>query len=496
MTPHRDQLERRAPALAATTLLAALGPPDAGGSGFRWLAASIAAAVQRGDVPGGARLPTERSLAAAAGVSRGTVVAAYDLLREDGLVLRRQGSGTWVRADAVPTSAEPTDELAAALRARRLTARVLGDAPGTGAGLVDLGLSALHEPWQLDPGWFAVSAEDLRTAGRGHGYLPNGLPELRAAFAEDLALRGLGGGQEQVAVTAGAQHAISLVARLLVHPGDTVAVESPTFPGAIDALARAGARFVAVGTDSGGTRLDELERLLAQGDVRLVYTVPTCHSPTGSVMASGRRRELAAMVARSGAWLVEDETLSALHFDGTRPDPVAAHAACERHVVLGSLAKQVWAGLRVGWLWAPRVLVDRLARLRAATDLGSSVHAQLVALACRDGLDARTAELRSVLAARARHLEALLAQRLPDWRCTRAEGGLSSWCRLPSPRGDELAAWCPRLGVAVLAGSSTTVDGRGADHVRLSFAAPPELLDTGVERLAAAWSALQEVSRP
>jgi DNA-binding transcriptional MocR family regulator len=474
--------------LSAATLLATIDAHSpAGRQGFRALAAAIASAVQAGDVPSGARLPTERALAAAAGVARGTVVGAYELLREDGLVIRRQGAGTWVRVGALPGPSEPTEELAAALRARRLTARVLGDDV---PGVVDLGLSALHEPWQLDPTWFATVPAELAVAGRGHGYLPNGLPELRSAVAERLSGRGLDATAERVAVTAGAQHAISLAARLLVHPGDTVVVESPTFPGAIDALARAGARFVSVGTDSGGTRLDELERLLSAGDVRAVYTVPSCHSPTGSVMATGRRRELAAMVARAGAWLIEDETLASLRFEGPVSEPVAAHAASERHVVLGSLAKEVWGGLRVGWMWGPRVLVDRLARLRAATDLGAPVHAQLVALACLDGLDARTDALRSELARRARHLCDLVEAALPEWSCTRPDGGLSLWCRLPAPVGDRLSSWCVPFGVAVLAGSSTTVDDRGRDHVRLSFAASPEQLELGVERLAEAWASM------
>lgn len=469
---------------ARMLLSAILDGSDAAPRGFRPLAGAITAAIRRGDVPAGSRLPTERSLASALGLSRGSVVAAYELLRDDGLVIRRQGSGTWVRPDAGPIPGEPTAELAAALRARRLTARVIDDGD---TAVIDLGLSALEEPWQLDPGWFDVDAATLLEDGRGHGYLPDGVTRLRERLAQDLTSRGLAADTSRVALTHGSQHGIAVAARLLVRPGDHVVVESPTFPGAIDAFARAGARITSVGTDAGGARLDELAAVLAQGDVRVVYTIPTCQSPTGTVMGTARRRALATLVDDSAAWSIEDETLAPLRFDGPPPPPVASFARSDRHVVVGSLSKQVWGGLRVGWLWGDEVVVERLARLRAATDLGAPVHAQLVALAALDGLEARTSALRAELRSRCDLLCGLVQRDLPDWTATRPDGGLSLWCRLPLAAGDALATVAPRLGVAVLAGSSATADDRGADHVRLSFAARPSRLESGVARLVEAW---------
>ncbi|MFN7151535.1 MAG: PLP-dependent aminotransferase family protein, partial [Microthrixaceae bacterium] len=275
--------------------------------------------------------------------------------------------------------------------------------------------------------------------------------------------------------------------RLLVRPGDHVVVESPTFPGAIDAFARAGARITSIGTDAGGARLGELATVLAEGDVRVVYTIPTCQSPTGTVMGNARRRELAELVDASAAWSIEDETLAPLCFAGPPPAPAASYARSDRHVVVGSLSKQVWGGLRVGWLCADEVLVERFSRLRAATDLGAPVHAQLVALAALNGLEERTAALRTELERRCDLLCELVQRELPEWTLRRPEGGLSIWCRLPVAAGDALATVAPQLGVGVLAGSSAAADDRGADHVRLSFAAAPPRLELGVARLAEAW---------
>ncbi len=478
--------ERRS--IGARTLVAAIGD-EAAGAGFRSLAAAVAAAIERGDLPVGARLPSERALSSAAGCSRGTVVAAYEVLRGQGLVLRRTGSGTWVRrppdGSVAPAVDVGSEEHAAAVRARRLTARVLG--PGTD-DLIDLGLSALAEPWELDDDLLRVTAADVARVTPRHGYAPSGIGDLRDAVAARYDARGVATGAEHVTITHGAQNALASIVELLVHPGDVVAVEQPTFPGAIDVLARAGARLVTVPVDAGGTDVDGLARVLSRGDVRAVYLVPTCNSATGATTTAARRREIAALVDSAGCWLIEDEALAPLHLDGPPPS-VASQMRSGRAVTIGSLAKQVWAGVRVGWIRSDATTTEHLARLRAAVDLGGSVVGQLVALRCLEGLDDRTARLRSELSRRSDLLGELVDAQLPDWRWTRPTGGLSLWCELPDGDGDgdELARRAPHWGVAVLPGSSAAVD-QGCDgFVRLSFAAAPDQLSAGVERLAAAW---------
>lgn len=481
----------RSQTIDARTLLAAVGP-EAAGAGFRSIAAGIAGAIERGDLPVGARLPSERSLADAAGCSRGTVVAAYEVLRSDGLVLRRTGSGTWVRRtarrhDGVSGAAAPgSSEHAAAVRARRLTARVIAPRADD---LIDLGLSALREPWELDPELLTRAPERWREVTSGDGYAPSGLEPLRAALAARCSDTGLTTTADQVTVTNGAQHALALATDLLVHPGDVVVVEQPTFPGAIDVFARAGARLVTVPVDAGGVDVAALRSVLERSDVRLVYLVPTCQSPTGSTMPSQRRREVAAMIDASDCWLIEDETLAPLHFDGPGPAPVAASSRSGRCLTIGSLSKEIWAGLGVGWLRADATTTADLARWRAADDLGSSAVGQFAGWVCLDGLEERTARLRRELSERADALTGALGVELPEWRWTAPSGGLSLWCRLPAGDGDEFAARAPSVGVAVLPGSTASVDDRFDDHVRLSFAAPADQLVEGVARLRVAWSA-------
>ncbi len=485
--------------IGAKTLVAAVGA-DVAGAGFRSLAAGVAAAIERGDLPVGARLPSERALSTEAGCSRGTVVAAYEVLRGQGLVLRRTGSGTWVRrppdGHVAPAPSVGTEEHAAAVRARRLTARVLGPGPDD---IIDLGLSALAEPWELDDAMLRVTAADLAAVSPRHGYAPSGIDELRIAVADRHRARGLATDAEQVTITHGAQHALALAVDLLVHPGDVVVVEQPTFPGAIDVLARAGARLVTVPVDAGGTDVDSLARVLERGDVRAVYLVPTCNSATGATTTPARRRDIAALVDAAGCWLIEDEALAPLHHDGPPPS-VSSQVRAGRTVTIGSLAKEVWAGVRVGWIRTDATTTEHLARLRAALDLGASVPGQLVALRCLDGVDDRTARLRTELSHRADVLCELLETQLPEWSWTRPSGGLSLWCRLPvaadrSGDGDALARRAPDWGVSVLPGSSAAVDQSCDGFVRLSFAAPADQLRNGVERLAAAWAADHDARR-
>lgn len=488
--PHAAELN--APKLTAANLLAAVGDWRDGPhvAAFRALAVAIAAAADRGDLPSGAFLPPERRLAEAMGVSRGVVVAAYDVLRAEGVVLRRQGAGTWLPAGGVPTEAWTTDQ-EAGLRARRLAARVVSPL----AGAIDLGISALAEPWGLTDDDLAVGVDEA-VAAAGHGYLPLGLPALRAAIADRYTAAGWPTDPGEVAITLGVQHGLALATRLLLHPGDGVAVESPSYPGAIDVLARSGAHFATIPTDSGGARADALARVAGgdgdgDGPPRLAYLVPTCHNPRGTVMPDHRRREVAAIVdAHRDLWLVEDEALAPLRFAGPPPLPIAAHGRSERHLVLGSFAKPVWAGLRVGWIRASAGTVARLGRLSAALDLGSSAVSQVIAVRCLGHLDDDLARLRPVLEGQARHLVEAIHAALPDWEVQVPEGGLSLWCRIPRRTGDELAAAGIPHGVSVLPGSAASVDQVHLDHVRISFAHPPPALDAAVDRLALAWEDL------
>src|SRR4051794_16748100 len=246
---------------------------------FRQLARGIASGIERGVLDRGTRLPAERALAAALAVSRGTAVAAYDLLVADGLVERRQGSGTYVLGAGV-LGLPPGREGSALVH--RLVERSAGP-----SSIVDLSISVLHDPSRLPP--LTISTGDLAAVEPDTGLSPWGLNGLRHAVAEHVTGWGLATTADEIVITTGAQQAISAAAACWLRPGDTVVVEDPTYPGAIAAFAQAGARLRGVGVDRGGVRGDELAAAIADRPA-LVYLQSTVQSPTRAILGDARPR--------------------------------------------------------------------------------------------------------------------------------------------------------------------------------------------------------------
>jgi len=443
---------------------------------FRQLSRAVAGAIENGALPEGLRLPSERALSTALFVSRGTAVAAYDLLVADGLVERRPGSGTYVAGPAA--LGLPGGREGSALVHR------LVEHSSARSTVIDLSISVLHDAAGLPA--VALSTGDLRSMMPETGYSPWGSPGLRALLAERVTGWGLATTPGQVVITTGAQQAIHAAAACWLRPGDTVVVEDPSYPGAIAAFAQAGARLVGVAVDDEGVVVGELEAALATRPA-LVYLQPTVQSPTGTVLPEARRRRLAELVTAYRVPLLEDLALADLCWR-TAPPPISAYCPEASVAVVGSLSKVLWGGLRLGFVRAPEPLALRFARVKATSDLGSSAVSQLFAervLAGGAGVwTTRSEQLRrgyEVLAAE-------LAEQLGDWRFEEPAGGLSIWVSLGGTDAERFAQIALRHGVAVATAAPLSVSDRHGDRIRLSFAAPPDVLRQGVERLRAAWA--------
>lgn len=467
------------------TLVGSLGGWTSAGPLHLDLQRALLRAIRRGDLPPGTRLPPERVLAIALSVSRGTVVTAYSALREQGWLAARQGSGTWVRLDAPRPLALVVDPGQAGMRARALSGRLIDVVPGT----IDLSTGALFDLDGLpDSALAALDKADLLRDADLHGYQPKGSPRLRAQVAERYCAEGLPTGLEQVLITAGAQQALALTAAATVRPGDAVVVESPTYPGAIDALARAGARIVAVPAESTWASASALEQAVVRSGARLAYLMPALQNPIGHVMREHRRRELARLFDRLDCYLFCDDSLGLVADDRSLP-AVASFSTRDNVVTASSLSKSVWGGMRVGWVRASEDLIARIARARAASDYGMSPITQAVAARILPLLDDVAASRRAVLRDRRAFMAGLLTAHLPAWTWTEPEGGLSLWVRLPVGSADAFEQHALRHLVAVSPGGVHCVDGGSDDHVRVSFAQAPGVLAEGVSRLAQAWQA-------
>lgn len=455
----------------------------------RRLAAALADAMDRQDLLPGTMLPPERLLAAQLAVARTTVSAAYRALEQRGLVSRRQGRGTHVTGADGARATTRSAELATSLQ-RNVLFRRLGESP---ADTVDLLASSAPPAAAIRAAVTeAAAAVDVGALMESHGYQPLGYPPLRRAIAARLTARGLPTSEEEILVTCGGQQAISLLAACYVTPGAAAVLEDPTFPGAIDAFRAAGARIVTVpACQSAASYPETLAAAISQNPVRVIYMMPTFHNPVGCVLPESARREVAMLGRASRIPIIEDDTLAELSLGGEPPLPIATHARDAQIASVGSLSKLFWAGLRIGWVRAPRPMIAQLGRLKTVADLGTSLVSQAIAVHLLTGRY-HVRELRChELAERLEHLQDLVSRLLPGWTWPRPEGGLSLWARLPGGSSAELAQIASRHGVLIAPGEVMSPTGRFDGFVRLPFDHSATTLEAGITRLAEAWRSYQ-----
>ncbi|MBF6173640.1 PLP-dependent aminotransferase family protein [Nocardia blacklockiae] len=427
------------------------------------LAGRLRTLIDDGELPAGTRLPPDRVLAKALAVGRSTVVAAYDLLHVEGRVVRRQGSGTRV-AGTSPAAVPHTTHSPAFLQLLEPDSDVIA-----------LACAAPQRPPPEVAEAYRKMLPRLAAVDNDIGYHPLGEPLLRKTIADRYRAKGVPTEPDQILVTGGGQHALSLIARAFLHPGDRVLVETPTYPGALEAFREMAA--VLEGRPIGLGQVD---------DAALAYVVSIHQNPTGAVLPALRGRALVESAAASGVPLIDDEVLSELSFPGSEPPPPPL-AAYGDVISVGSLSKILWGGLRVGWVRAPVAVVDRLARLRAVQDLGGNVPAQLAAAELLPGLD-RIRE-RIVLERKECHdlLLSELHALLPEWEVAPVPGGQTLWVPLPYGDGTSFAQRALRHGVAILPGTGLDATGGSTAYVRISFVAAQDDLRRAAHRLAQAW---------
>ena len=435
---------------------------------YRQLAQALRMLVLDGRIGLNVRLPGERELAAALGLSRTTIAAAFDRLRDEGYLESRQGSGSVTRLPPGRLEMEPPEiDMVSSSNILNWTHAALPAAPGVGRA--------------------CQAAVEALPAFLGElGYDPLGLPPLRRAIAAQFERRGCPTSPDQIIVTNGAQQGFALLLQWLTGPGDRAVIDHPTYHNVIQALQRAHVVPVPVGLPAQGWDIDAMEAAFRQTSPRFAYVIADFHNPTGRSMDPATRRALVAAATRSHTPLIIDETMVAMGLDFPAPPPVAMHDPSGRQVItMGSASKIFWGGLRVGWIRADQQTIAALGRLRTTMDMASPVVEQLAVAQLIDsdeGLGARAAMLRT----RRDHLIGQIEKHLPEWRVESPAGGLSLWAELPRAEATALAAIAESHGVRVAPGPRFGVSGAFERFLRLPFTLPEEQLTSGVERLAEA----------
>lgn len=321
----------------------------------------------------------------------------------------------------------------------------------------------------------------------------DGFPELRSHVAAMLP----GATPEHVIVTSGSQQGLDLVAKVVLDPGDRVAVAAPSYMGALRAFDPYEPEYLTVPSNADGIDLDALEGVLAQGP-KFLYVIPDFDNPQGSCMPADRRERLVETARRHGVMLIEDSPYRELRFDGDAQPTL--HALDPENVVhLGTLSKTLAPGLRVAWAVAPEPLKDWMERAKQASDLHTSTFTQAVALELLDDgiLEARKPALRAHYREQCHHLADAVRHEMGEaFRFDLPAGGMFLWGELPS--GSDAQAFFHTAiehGVAFVPGGPFYANGGPSHTMRLSFAQPTEEeLKEAAGRLGRAWRAFQAQS--
>jgi 2-aminoadipate transaminase len=325
--------------------------------------------------------------------------------------------------------------------------------------------------------------------GATEGYDP-----LRAFIAERL------GGvwdiqctADEVLITNGSQQALDLMGRLFVNPGDAVVVEDPSYVAALQAFAGSQARFVVAPTDEDGLRTDALEDLLRRERVKFIYLIPTFQNPSGRTLSLERRHHLIELSRRYHVPIVEDDPYGELRFEGDSLPPLRALDQDGGVLYLGTFSKILDPGMRVGWVVAPRPVLDKLVLAKQPIDLHTGMFQQMVTYqVIQDGfLERHVPQLRPLYRERRDALLGALERYFPSGEATwtRPQGGLFVWATLP--------VGCDALDffreasveeVAFVPGESFHPRGDVRNTLRLNFSnASPRKLEEAVQRLARAF---------
>jgi len=459
---------------------------------YMQLANSLAAKIQNFELPNGTKLPPERELARLLNISRTTSLNAYRQLEENGLILSRRGSGTYV-ANLHSDSAEvsmPWEQLFSPQRKSPFSSllRTLIATPtanetiSLAAGMPDPAFYPLAELAHL------AQANAVAIPAADYGYLATeGYLPLRHSLTKWQEQSGIQATPDQCLIVSGSQQGLYLIVKTIIEPQDYVIVESPTYLGAIQSLETAGARLL---TLPAAKQLDFelLEDYLIRYRPKLMYTIPTFHNPTGRVMTLSDRKKLIELAARYRLAIVEDDPYSLLYYGNKPPVSLKSLDTYGGVIYLGTFSKTLLPGLRTGWVTADQAVIDRLAQEKQHVDLHCGNLAQMLLHSClqKDILASHITFVRSEYKKRRDAMVQALNQYCPDTiDFSIPSGGFYIWCKIRQPVSvSDLMRRAAASKVGFVPGIAFYASGNSSQEIRLCFTThEAAVLKEGIRRI-------------
>jgi DNA-binding transcriptional MocR family regulator len=440
----------------------------------------IAGLVDDGTLPMGARAPSLRAISRQRQISLSTALQAYRLLEDQGILEARPQSGHYV-ARRGEVSLEKPELSKPPARARNVAV----------SGLLGRLMEHAADP-SFVPLGYAIPAPELlassgldlhlaraarRKGGEHSGYtLPRGDPRLRQEIARRALRWGQALSQEDIVITCGCTEALTLALSVVSRPGDTIAVESPTYFGLLRSLEALELKALELPTDAvNGIELASLEKALASGSVKACLFSSSFSNPLGFTMAEEKKRAILDLVVRYNVPLIEDDIYGDIYFGKDRPSPFMALDRRGRTLYCGSFSKTVAPGYRIGWIATPQNLQRVLERKTALTLSGPALpQVALAEFLSSGGYDKHLRRIRRVFATNIDQMLRCVEWSFPEGtRVSRPSGGFVLWIELPKMiRTRELFDVAIAQGICFTPGEAFSASQRYGHCLRLSCGYP------------------------
>jgi DNA-binding transcriptional MocR family regulator len=445
------------------------------------LAQTLAEQVARGALRPGDRAPSLRQLSRQQHVSISTALQSYMWLENRGYLEARPQSGFYVRTPFAGLIPAPQYQAAPGKPAALGNNAVL-------AGIIEAAADPANVPFGagcVSPELFPnrklnvilrqiVGRRPLHSANYD---FPPGVESLRRQVARRALAAGCRVSPGDVVITSGAQEAINLSLRAVTHPGDVIAVESPTYFGILESAASLKLKVLEISTHpQGGMDLDELEQAIAKHSVKACVVMPNCHNPLGYVLPNSHKQSLVELTARRNVALIEDDLYGDLAFDDARPWTAKAFDRKGLVLLCSSCSKALSPGYRIGWVLAGRFQAE-VERLKLITSMAAPSLPQWVVaeFLSSGGYDRHLKRLRATLAGQVENLRQAAFQCFPKGtRISRPAGGHMLWMELPA-KIDAMKLWRAALAehISILPGPVFSAAGRYQNHIRLNAGIVP-----------------------
>lgn len=463
---------------------------------YKQLAEYIEKGIADGTFPPDKPLPSERYLASALSLNRSTVVNAYDELESMGLIERNRGSGTTISKDiwGITKKRIPSwnryIEAGSFLPSQPVTQKIRKEA--VEHKLINLASGELSE--ELFPKSFLSEITSTRSFIGSLGYdHPLGNEILRNTLTKHVKKsRGIETNPSSILITSGAQQALHLIVQCLLKPGDTIAIEDPSYNYNLPIFKSAGIKIHYLPVDKDGMNPEDLLSLYKKHRIKMIFLNPYFQNPTGSLLNKKKKEAILDISSKFGIPVVEDDPYSLTAFSG---DKISTLKSMDRNgnvLYISSLSKIVASGLRIGWIIGPTSVIERLSDAKQQVDFGHSSYTQWIA---NDFLESENFHIhiksliKELEKRRDKIIKSLDTYLKDQVEYSIPQGGIHIWCKILKNYNEiQLLEESIKRGVIYVPGSTL---GSKDGFVRFTFAKEDEdSIDEGIKRFAEALNSL------